>query len=96
MQVAKPASLGKLREEISGQLDIASKRLSNQTRKAQKMWNKVRRPVYIYFVATHVTVQSYSGDRTAVTTASLRSTSVAEKHVESGGYLSSSYPHYCE
>lgn len=42
-QLAKPAALAKLRVEINNELEKATKRLASQTKKAQKMWTKVRR-----------------------------------------------------
>ncbi len=40
-QLAKPAALAKLRGEIKNTLEVATKRLASQTKKAQKMWTKV-------------------------------------------------------
>eukprot|EP00752_Nemacystus_decipiens_P005620 g5085.t1 len=39
-KLAKPAALAKLRVDINNNLEIATKRLASQTKKAQKMWTK--------------------------------------------------------
>jgi len=41
-QLAKPAAVAKLRVDINNELEKATKRLASQTKKAQKMWTKVR------------------------------------------------------
>ena len=42
LQLSKPASLAKLRNEINNELEKATRRLASQTKKAQKMWTKVQ------------------------------------------------------